>query len=214
LALFYVHRAPAHGRCSKEIGLPTKKGWDLKEIDGFGGDFNFFRRMDVGCDGDTQFLADFTKDPTSFFDSGAAIGVNRSPVGFVLGRFENKFDFKSIGDFLERAGHAPRKVLLFKTAGPKNKKRIAGANGEVAKLESIHASEGSLWFAETSSNNFRKLSTASFRSFSSPVLRFPFVFSDSISSESTTLWAARIFTLGSPVEGLGILPRKSPPFWA
>jgi hypothetical protein len=52
--------------------------------------FYFLGGVNVGGDGDVEFFSDFTENAAALGDAGAAVGVNRGSVGFVVGSLENK----------------------------------------------------------------------------------------------------------------------------
>jgi len=140
LALLDVHRASALSGGAEEVGLAAEEGGDLQEVDCFGRDFDFFRGVDVGGDGDAEFLPDLAKNAAAFLHAGATVGIDRSAVGFIVGSLEDEIDADAVGDFLERAGHAPGEVFILETTGTEDEERIAGADGDVVDLEGVHAS--------------------------------------------------------------------------
>ncbi len=66
LAFFHVHRAAGLGGGFEQVGLAAEKGRDLQQVDVFGGDVGLFGGVDVGGDGDLEFLGDFTEDAATF----------------------------------------------------------------------------------------------------------------------------------------------------
>jgi hypothetical protein len=57
LAFFHVHGAAGFGGGFEHVRLAAEEGGDLQEIDVLGGDVRLFGGVDVGGDGDVEFLA-------------------------------------------------------------------------------------------------------------------------------------------------------------
>ena len=220
LAFFDVHGAAGLGGGFEQVGLAAEERGDLQQIDVFGGDVRLLGGVDVGGDGDAEFLGDFAEDAAAFLDAGAAEGVDGGAVGLVEGGFENEMDAGAVGDFLERAGHFPGEGLGFQRAGAEDEKRNGPADGDIADVEGIEGFMEWEKVAQMIGGSKRGLiERAEIVERGGEQLRLG---SCEISAGFGSEHFERIdHGLGgaevdcfSPLWGLGIWPRKSPAFWA
>ena len=81
------------------------------------------------------FLFYFFQNAQAFFKAGSAEAANRSAIGFVVRRLEDKRHIQRTRDALDDFCHEERVLFAFDHAGAGDKKEIAGTDADVIDLE-------------------------------------------------------------------------------
>ena len=94
--------------------------------------------MNVCGNRDLQFLSDGSEDTASGFSAWPPEGIDRGPVGLVVGSLENKGKLKPSADLLQAPCHVPGKFLVLEATGAKNKERSPSVNFNILYLEGLY----------------------------------------------------------------------------
>jgi len=101
LPFFHIDGCGRSSRGGNEIGLATEKGGDLDHVTEGACEGGLFRRMDVGDDGQAEFILHALENGKPFFEAGPAEREDGGAVRFVVGGFENEGKGVPCEDFLE-----------------------------------------------------------------------------------------------------------------
>ena len=101
LWFFNVDHSTCVSHRPNQIGLTGQEGGQLNDVGHLGGDGSFFRAMDIRDHGNAVGVFHGLKDLKSLLEAGAAEGVNRRAVGFVVRGFEHEGNVQPLADILE-----------------------------------------------------------------------------------------------------------------
>ena len=136
LAFFDIHDAAGLARGDKQIGLAAKERRDLQHVANFRGRSHLRDFVHVGEDRQASPLGDGGEDAQAFFQARAAVGGNRTAIGFVEGRLENQRNAEFAGCCCEPLGQHRGVRFVFDYARPGNhEKRLAWAESDFADRE-------------------------------------------------------------------------------
>lgn len=94
-----------------------RKAGELDDIYETGGDVDLFDAVNIGEDGNRIFFADFGKNLEPFGESGAAVGVDRGAVGFVVGCFEDERNGEAFCHAHKAGGNIECLLAIFNYTG-------------------------------------------------------------------------------------------------
>src|SRR6266571_195336 len=86
-----------------------------------------------------QFTTNRRQNLATFARADSTKRTHRSPVRFVVGRFENKIDIFRRKDSGDGSRHLPNKLLLLNHARTENEHWALSANGDFAYAKRFHA---------------------------------------------------------------------------
>ena len=139
LALFHVDGFAGQRRLIDEIGLAAEKRRYLQDIDDLGGGLRLRLGMNIGDDGDVQFLLDLRQHGKSLFETRPAEAVERRAIRFVKRRLENVRNAEPIRDGLDFPPDAKRPFQPLQHAGPRKKRqRVSRADFKIPDFDRIH----------------------------------------------------------------------------
>src|SRR6267143_691370 len=139
LSLLHVDRASGFRRRFQKIGLAAKKRGDLQQIDHVAGELGLVGRMNVRCYRNFQLASDRRQNFATGTWTHPAKRFYRSPVRFVVGRFEDKIDIFRRADFDDASRHLPNKLLRLNHARSENEHLALAADGDFAYAKRFHA---------------------------------------------------------------------------
>ena len=139
LPLLHVNGASCFGRRLQQIGLATQERRNLQKVDHLAGKLGFVWRMDIGRYRNFQLTTDRRENFATFARADSAKRTCRSPVRFVVGRFEDKIDIFRGADFGDPSRHLPNKLFRFNHARAENKYGAASTDGNFTHAKRFHA---------------------------------------------------------------------------
>src|SRR6516164_7640933 len=125
LAFLDVDHAFAERGRDDQVGLAPEEGGDLEDVRDLRdfGDVRGF--VDVGQHWHLDRVFYFFQDAQAFFQSWAAKALERSTVGFVVGRLKDKRQVQRAGDTLDDLGHADGMIFAFDDAWARDQEQAA-----------------------------------------------------------------------------------------
>lgn len=120
LTFLDVHR-PAGRRCSQQdVGLPTEKGGDLKQVTHLASRRRLFGQVDICRDRQTGGPTNALKYREPLINARAAIGLPARSIGLVERCLENGLNGEPRGKRGKTLGDEKAEILPFNHAGPGN----------------------------------------------------------------------------------------------
>ena len=136
LGFFDVDGFAGGGGGGEEVCLAAEEGGNLEAVEDFGGGGAFLGQVDVAEHGQVEGPADVFKDAESFFEPGAAEGVDGGAVGFVVGGLEDGGEAEGLGEGFDFFGDGHAEVARFDDARPGDEGQGEGvADGHVANSD-------------------------------------------------------------------------------
>jgi len=127
------------GELHDEIGLSAQKRRNLGHIENLRGPLDLLEPVDVGQDGNAQFLADRLQDLQPLVEPRASERSDGGPVGLVIGGFEDEGDPQLRRHVPEACGHPACELLALDDAGPGDERQGPPANPDWADGHALHA---------------------------------------------------------------------------
>ena len=139
LSLLHVDGLAGQRRLIDEIGLPAEERGNLQDVHDLGGGLRLRLGMDVGDDGNVQFLLDLRQHGKSLFEAGPAEAVEGRTVRLVKGRLENVRYAETVGYRLDFPPDVERPLQSLQHAGPRKKRqRVSRADLKIPDLDRVH----------------------------------------------------------------------------
>ena len=108
---------PVSARRHQQIGLAAKKGGNLQNIDGFGGDLTMARLVNIGEHRQSGVFGDADEDARPLLEAGAAKALYAGAIGLVVAGFEDEGNTEIGSGALDGLGHFARVGLGLDDAG-------------------------------------------------------------------------------------------------
>ena len=134
LAYFDIDSLAGLARSGQQIRLAAEEGGDLHAIDDLGGGGGLVGQVDIGHDGQVEFLFHRGQPVEALLESGAAGGVGAGAVGLVEAGFEDVVDVEFGAEVGQGGGDLLAEFAAFGEAG-------SGDQGQPPRAE-CHGSEG------------------------------------------------------------------------
>lgn len=141
LPFFYVDGGGSEGGSGEDVCLATEKGGDLDDVAEGAGCGGVFGRVDVGEDGEVEFILNALENLEPFLEAGSAEGMDGGAVGFIVGAFEDEVEGEVAEDSFEFFSGTESELFAFDDAGAaKNGERLVGAYKKIANGYLLHGS--------------------------------------------------------------------------